>query len=150
VGPSRRTLNSTPPILCIYSLLWKRTSRSFSKALLMMRSNSAGSSGFRRTAEVGVAGRTSFAKSLFGKIGAAAGSSSTRDPRSGIRECGPQSPHGAAVERKWLSGFSIRRGRNPCRIIGRNPVRSRQVSLRTGRRVCSLYRRNYGDRQPSG
>src|SRR5262249_39708316 len=33
--------------------LWQRTSRSFSKALLMMRSNSAGTSGLRRTGEAG-------------------------------------------------------------------------------------------------
>src|SRR3984957_12815533 len=38
--------------------LWNRTSRSFSKALLMIRSNSAGTSGFRRVAAVGVPSRT--------------------------------------------------------------------------------------------
>src|SRR5512133_3074861 len=37
--------------------LWYRTSRSFSKALLIMRSNSAGTSGLRRTAGVGVESR---------------------------------------------------------------------------------------------
>jgi len=69
---------------CNSAALWKRTSRSFSKALLMMRSNSAGSSASRRVAGVGVApagsllsaGGTSFAESLSTKIGAVVGSSS--------------------------------------------------------------------------